>query len=153
MAVGPPPAPPLPCPQPRTVVGSGLAAASIASRTHWLSKQLLGDPSTMVSLPDRVAALEVEVVVLRCELAACQSELASLQVGGTYPPELEAPPVAPLGLEHHPAPARHLPAWQPVLATHAPVAALVCTLPELPAPAPRDAPPSAPGPGTRHPPH
>ena len=150
--LAPPPAPPLLRPHPRTVVGSGLAAASMASHTHRLGKQLLGGPSTTVSLPDRVAALEVEVVVLRCELAACRFELASLWVGGTTPPKLEAPPVAPLGLEHHPAPARCPPAQQPALATHAPVAALVHTLPELPAPAPRDAPPSAPSPGTRPPP-
>ena len=149
--LAPPPAPPLPCPQPRTVVGSGLAATSVASCTRRLDKQLLGGPSTMVSLPDRVTALEVEVVVLWRELAACRSELASLKVGGTTPPEVEAPPVAPPGLECHPAPARRPPAQQPTLATHAPVAALVCTLPGLPAPAPRDAPPSASSPGIRCP--
>ena len=96
--------------------------------------------------------MEVEVVVLRRELAACQSELASLRVGGTTPPELEAPPVAPPGLECHPAPAHCPPAQQPTLATPAPVAGLVRTLPGLPAPAPRDAPPSASGPGIRRPP-
>ena len=45
----------------------------------------------MVSLPDRVAALEVEVVVLRHELAACRSELASLRAGGTTPPSWRLP--------------------------------------------------------------
>ena len=45
----------------------------------------------MVSLPDRVAALEVEVVVLRRELAACQSELASLRVVALPPSNWRLP--------------------------------------------------------------